>query len=67
MRTSNYKNNNMRSTLLLALSGLALAGNAQLGPAVTSWSLNLNNQTGYNNLPSNVQQVQYSTNNVYVS
>jgi hypothetical protein len=57
----------MRSTLLLALSGLALAGNAQLGPAVTSWSLNLNNQTGYNNLPSNVQQVQYSTNNVYVS
>ena len=44
-----------------------IEANAQLGPVVTSWIINTNNATGYNNIPSNVQQVQYSTNNVYVS
>lgn len=37
------------------------------GPAVTSWVRNPGTETGYNNLPSNVQIVQYSANNVYVS
>ncbi len=37
------------------------------GPEVTSWIINTNNALGYNNIPSNVQQVQYSTSNVYVS
>jgi hypothetical protein len=50
---------------MLALT--AIGAQAQLGPEVTSWIINTNNATGYNNIPSNVQQVQYSTNNVYVS
>jgi hypothetical protein len=41
--------------------------NAQLGPIVTSWILNPTNATGYGGIVTNVQQVQYSTNNVYVS
>ena len=40
---------------------------AQLGPEITSWIINTTGTTGYNNIPSNIQQVQYSTNNVYVS
>lgn len=40
---------------------------AQLNPSVTSWLINTNGDTGYAGLPSNVQQVQYSSNNVYVS
>jgi len=38
-----------------------------LGPEVTSWILNTNGATGYAGISSNVQQVQYSANNVYVS
>jgi len=37
------------------------------GPEVTSWKLNTNGATGYANIPSNIQQVQYSVNNVYIS
>ncbi|MBC7382401.1 MAG: YHYH protein [Bacteroidia bacterium] len=37
------------------------------GPAVTSWVINTTGLTGYAGLPANVQQVQYSTNNVYIS
>lgn len=40
---------------------------AQLTPEITSWKINSSGATGYNNLPSNVQQVQYSASNVYVS
>lgn len=40
---------------------------AQPGPAVTSWVINTTGQTGYGGILSNVQIVQYSTNNVYVS
>ncbi|MBM3919373.1 MAG: YHYH protein [Sphingomonadales bacterium] len=40
---------------------------AQLTPEVTSWIINTTGYTGYNNLPADVQQVQYSTANVYVS
>lgn len=40
---------------------------AQVGPEVTSWILNITNATGYGGIVTNVQQVQYSTNNVYVS
>jgi len=58
----------MRSkTLLFILSGLTLSGIAQMGPTITSWIINPGGQTGYNGITSNVQQVQYSTNNVYVS
>lgn len=40
---------------------------AQLDPSVTSWIINTTSATGYGGLPSNVQEVQYSANNVYVS
>lgn len=56
----------MKKTLLL----LALFSTLQLaaqGPEVTSWKLNLNGQVGYAGILTNVQQVQYGNNNVYVS
>jgi hypothetical protein len=37
------------------------------GPEITSWIINTTGATGYNNIPSNVQVVQYSVNNVYIS
>jgi hypothetical protein len=40
---------------------------AQLTPEITSWKINTTNNTGYAGILTNVQQVQYSTNNVYVS
>lgn len=54
---------------LLCAAALAttLSANAQLDPSVTSWVINLTGATGYNSIPSNVQQVQYSTGYVYVS
>lgn len=51
---------------LLFVLLFSVAAHAQ-GPTVTSWIINTTGATGYNNIPSNVQQVQYSTNNVYVS
>ncbi len=47
---------------------VTLAGNAQVtAPEVTTWIRNTTGATGYAGIPSNVQIVQYSTNNVYVS
>lgn len=40
---------------------------AQLTPEITSWKINTTNNTGYAGILTNVQQVQYSTANVYVS
>lgn len=40
---------------------------AQLTPEITSWKINSNGAVGYNDIPSNVQQVQYSDDNVYIS
>lgn len=40
---------------------------AQLNPAITHWIINTTGQTGFDGIPTNVQQVQYSANNVYVS
>lgn len=40
---------------------------AQLTPEITSWIVNTTGETGFGGELSNVQQVQYSTNNVYVS
>jgi hypothetical protein len=40
---------------------------AQQGPEVTSWILNRTNETGFSGIPSNVQKVQYSSENVYVT
>jgi len=40
---------------------------AQPGPEITSWIINTSGQTGYAGILTNVQQVQYSNNNVYVT
>ncbi|MCB0430939.1 MAG: YHYH protein [Flavobacteriales bacterium] len=54
--------------LLLTLLGIQCCfASAQIGPEVYSWIINTTNATGYNGIPSNIQQVQYSDNNVYVS
>lgn len=39
----------------------------QTNPAITSWIVNGSGQTGFAGITTNVQQVQYSANNVYVS
>jgi hypothetical protein len=40
---------------------------AQPTPEISSWKINTTKQTGYAGILTNVQQVQYSSNNVYVS
>ncbi|REJ81956.1 MAG: YHYH protein [Bacteroidetes bacterium] len=58
----------MNKTLtLLICCLLSINTFPQIGPEITSWIINNSGATGYNNIPSNVQLVQYSTNNVYVS
>ncbi len=53
--------------LSLAFCASVLMGSAQLSPLITSWAINTTSATGYNSLPSNVQTVQYSATQVYVS
>lgn len=65
--TLKYKHMRKTSLLTIALSIAALSTQAQLGPEISSWIINTTNATGYNNIPSNVQTVQYSTSQVYVS
>lgn len=57
----------MKPNLLLFILFFPLSLFAQLTPEVTSWIINTTGSTGYNNIPSNVQLVQYSSNWVYVS
>lgn len=52
---------------LLALTMLVSTAIFSQTPEVTSWLLNTTGDTGYNGILSNVQQVQYSDQNVYVS
>src|SRR5215216_2637480 len=58
----------MKNKTLTLLTSIAVFGllTAQ-GPAVTSWIINTTGATGYANILSNIQQVQYSTSNVYIS
>ncbi len=57
-----------RSLILLCITFFTFAVFAQVTePVITSWIRNTNGATGYNNLPSNVQVVQYTTTDVYVS
>jgi hypothetical protein len=52
--------------MLVAL--VAMVSRAQsIDPEVSSWVLNSGGETGYRGIPSNVQQVRYSADNVYVS
>jgi hypothetical protein len=57
----------MRYVYTIALLLLANTIFGQLTPEITSWKINTTNNTGYAGILTNVQQVQYSTNNVYVS
>ena len=57
----------MRSIILLFSLFLSYCSFSQLNPAITHWLINMNGQTGFAGIPTNVQQVQYSANNVYVS
>ncbi len=58
----------MIARLTLAILLLPIFAQAQiLTPEVTSWKLNLTNELGYKSIPSNVQRVQYSEDNVYIS
>ncbi len=54
-------------TTLILLAFLFSNAQAQLTPEITSWIINSTGQTGYAGIESNVQQVQYSDSNVYVS
>lgn len=57
----------MKKTLLTYLLLLFTRTVFSQTPEITSWILNTTGATGYGNILSNVQVVQYSTNNVYVS
>jgi hypothetical protein len=59
----------MFKKIILSLAlWLSIGGaQAQVGPTVTSWIRNTTSATGYSGIPSNVQLVQYSTSDVYVS
>lgn len=59
----------MRAAALVTLAILSspVLTAQSIGPDVTSWILNTTGATGYNGIPTNVQRVQYSANNVYVS
>jgi len=61
----------MKSLILAATAFCLLSaetGSAQtLTPEITSWLMNPGGETGYDNIATNVQQVQYSDQNVYVS
>jgi len=46
---------------------ISVSGNAQSNPAINHWIINTTGATGFAGIPTNVQQVQYSTNNVYVT
>jgi YHYH protein/Secretion system C-terminal sorting domain len=57
----------LRKLLLFAAFTLSLQAQAQTSPDITSWILNTTGDTGYGGIESNVQQVQYSDSNVYIS
>ena len=59
----------MKKTFLVLSLFVSIYATAQLSPAITSWIQNpdTNTNKGYANIPSNVEVVQYSTSDVYVS
>lgn len=57
----------MKKIILKGLTALSLSLSSQTTPEITSWIINTTNATGYAGIVTNVQQVQYSANNVYVS
>lgn len=57
----------MKKMCLLISTIAQLYSQAQITPEISSWVFNLDSSRGYGNLLSNVQKVQYSASNVYVS
>jgi hypothetical protein len=58
----------MRTAIVLTiLTFLHWQAGAQTGPEIDSWIINTTGATGYAGIPSNVQTVQYSASQVYVS
>lgn len=57
----------MKQLYILAVLLLTNTIFAQRTPEITSWKINTSNNTNYAGILTNVQQVQYSTNNVYIS
>lgn len=57
----------LRTTLLIFVFCISAPLFAQLSPEITSWIINSTGETGYDGIETNVQQVQYSDDNVYVS
>jgi hypothetical protein len=66
-KQNNLTKYKMKQIFTYALILLANTVFAQLTPEITSWKINTTGATGYAGILTNVQQVQYSTNNVYVS
>lgn len=57
-----------KSLLIIGLLFLHVVHSyTQITPEIYSWILNTNGDVGYHNIPSNIQLVQYSSDNVYVS
>jgi hypothetical protein len=56
-----------RTFYALLLLLLPVLAQAQLTPIVNNWVVNTTGATGFNGILSNVQRVQYSTGNVYIT
>ena len=57
----------MRTTLIITILCISSTLFAQLSPEITSWIINTDGDTGYDGIETNVQQVQFSDYNVYIS
>jgi len=57
----------MQRNFLLTLFLFSILRSSAQAPEINSWIINTTGATGYNNIPSNVQLVQYSANWVYVT
>ncbi len=57
----------MRTTLMFTFLCFACNLFSQLSPEITSWLTNTDGDTGYDGIETNVQQVQFSDDNVYIS
>jgi hypothetical protein len=56
-----------KCSLIALFSLFTVLTYAQTNPAITKWLINRTGRTGFAGIKTNVQQVQYSTNNVYVT
>jgi hypothetical protein len=56
-----------KSAALLLCLTFVIRSFSQITPEITSWQVNTTGQKGYDSILTNVQIVQYSTDNVYIS